>query len=178
MDRWHPTIKGIFVKSHIKAVQRKKGKAAVKELERRVGHPINYRNTDEVPISEEITIIEQALQLVSDTSILKERIAFEAGRFHFRNFATTPLARLVIHSFRDPKLLLKAKYIAEHVFRGVIFFADERGPRKVKVVMEGGQYPLDHFKGFFSAWIEYCGFKPKIAATRYEPDRYEYNIEW
>ena len=174
-----PTIKGIFVNSHINAVRREKGEAGVRELEKRYGSAIKFTNLEDVLVSDEISIIELALDIISNTSVPDGKRAFEAGRLHFQNFTTTPLAKIIFSTFTEPKkMFLNSKYIAEHVFNGITFTSTDEGPNKVKVIMEGGHYPLDHFKGLFWEWINYFKLKPSIEAKQTSPERYEYLLQW
>lgn len=175
-----PVIKGIFVNSHIKTVKRLKGDAGLRELEARYGHPIRFKNSGNVPVREEVRIIEAALQVLSDRPIAPEKLAFEAGRFHFRNFTTTPLAKLIFSVFRKrfKLLMLQSKNIAGHVFEGVKFSSEELGPKAVRVVMENNDYPLAHFQGLFQEWMNYAGHSGVVEARETAPNRFEYTMRW
>src|SRR6185503_14907010 len=116
-----PTIKGIFVMSHVRALERAKGKDAVLKLVERMGKRVRYKNTEDVPVREEIAIIENVLDLLSEKPIPHGKREFEAGRLHFKNFSETPLGQLVLRIFKFKKALLKAPWIAKKVFRGVQF---------------------------------------------------------
>jgi len=56
-----PTIKGIFVNSHIKMLRDKKGDASVLALAKRFGKSITFKNSDDILISDEVKIIEICL---------------------------------------------------------------------------------------------------------------------
>lgn len=145
-----PTIKGIFVNSHIRAVKRTKGEAGLRKLEKLFGKSINFKSTQDVPVRDEVKILECAVRILYDGKIPKKDIAFHAGRLHFRDFAKTSLAKIIFAVFADFKvMMMQAEHIAGHVFRGVQFFSHDTGPNSVQVIMKNNDYPLDHFKGLF-----------------------------
>lgn len=180
MSQKTPTIKGIFVNSHIKIVLQKKGKRGIKRLEALYGRPLQFRNFQNVPVREEVKIIEAALKVLSDHLIPESHLAFEAGRLHFRDFTTTPLAQIIFSVFRKrfKQLMLHSKNIAGHVFQGVRFFSQEMGPKSVKVIMENNDYPIDHFQGLFQEWMDFAGLKGTVVGSQTEPNRYEYTMNW
>jgi uncharacterized protein (TIGR02265 family) len=175
-----PTIKGVFMKSHIRAVERSKGIGGLKKLEQSFGKPIVYKNSDDVPIRDESKLIECAVQIMSDHPIQEERVAYEAGRLHFRNFAGTPLGRITLPFFKNnyKTILLRARYLGGHVFQGIKFASEELGPKAVHVVMSNAEYPIDHFKGLFEAWMEYSGLEGSVASKPIDRKMYGYTIEW
>ncbi len=175
-----PTIKGIFVNSHIKSVQKKKGAAGLKKLEQLYGKPVRFKNSENVPVREEVKVIEAALQVLVDKPVPPEQIALEAGRLHFKNFVTTPLARILFPIFRKKFkfMMLQAKNIAGHVFQGVEFSAEDSGPKKVKVIMKNNDYPLEHFQGLFAEWMAFSGLKGSVEAQAITPTHYEYPMQW
>lgn len=175
-----PTIKGIFVNSHIAAVRKALGADGVRRLEELYGKALEFKNSDDVLVSEEVKIIEYALDLLSTEPIPETERAFEAGRLHFKNFSTTPLAKIIFSLFRrDFKLMmLQSKNIAGHVFRGVHFDAKEIAPGKVILTMKNNDYPIDHFRGLFSEWMKFSGNEGTVTALRIPPDVYEYTLEW
>lgn len=171
-----PTIKGIFVNSHVKAVRDAKGEVGLALLEQKIGHPTNFKNSQDVPVAEEIRLIECALDVLQP-NIPPEQRAFEAGRLHFRNFSTTPLGRVLMSAFPDPKpILLRSRYVAEHVFRGITFDTQDQGDGTIRIILTGGQYPLDHFRGLFWQWLKQGGYEPTIAARQIGSEQYEYLI--
>ncbi len=180
MNSEKPTIKGIFVNSHIGAVRKQRGDEGVVELQRRYGKPLVFRNSENVPIAEEVKIIEHALDVLSASPIPAPDRAFEAGRLHFRNFTTTPLARIMFSLFlEDFKLMmLQVHNIAGHVFQGVKFSSQELEPHGIKVVMENNDYPLDHFRGLFFEWLHFAGSTGTVAGEETAPCRFEYTIRW
>lgn len=175
-----PTIKGVFVNSHIQAVRQRLGEEGVAELARRLGHPVSFGNTDDVPVRDEVRIIEHALDLTSPSRIPARSRAFEAGRLHFRNFTTTPWAKILFGLFpRNLKfMLLHAPTVAERVFKGVTFETHEIGPRAVRIVMGNNDYPLDHFRGLFHEWMHYFGMKGEVRASLTSHGLYEYEAIW
>lgn len=175
-----PTIKGIFVNSHIKILQRELGKKGLKDLEKRYGKPVRFKNSENVPVRDEVRIIEHVLDLLTGDGIPQKDRAFEAGRLHFKNFATTPLARIVFSLFKKQYrlILLQAKNIAGHVFHGVEFSSEDLGPNSVKVTMKNADYPLDHFRGLFYEWMHFAGYRGTAEAMAISKTTYEYVMTW
>lgn len=166
--------------SHIRAVRSQKGEEGVRELERRFGRPLQFGNMENVPVADEVRIIEHALDLLSDRPVPPERRAFAAGELHFTNFLTTPFAKIILGTFRTnfKLMMLNAAKIAGHVFRGVRFSTEELGPTSVRLVMANNDYPIDHFRGLFSAWMKYSGYTGTVTATETAPNEYSYVIAW
>ena len=174
-----PTIKGIFVNSHLNKVRRDLGEDGVKKMEKMLGRPVRFRNSEDVPIAYEIEVIETALEILSGGTIPSENLSFEAGRFHFKNFSNTPLGRMLFSVFKDQEMvLLKSKYVAQYVFKGVSFNSKKMAEGRIMVSMEGGQYPLEHFRGFFSEWMSYAGYIPRVQADKAGPETYIYILDW
>ncbi len=175
-----PTIKGIFVKSHIRALERERGEEGVRELERRMGHPINYSNTQDVPISDEVKILEHTVEIIAGEPVAQRERELEAGRLHFRNFSTTPLWNLTLQIFgTNPKfLLMQSSKIAGYVFQDVEFTSEDLGDRAVKITMFNNDYPLEHFQGFFEEWLRAEDLKPHVEAAAQGRGRYEYVVRW
>jgi uncharacterized protein (TIGR02265 family) len=178
--RFVPTIKGIFVNSHIEAVRRRLGSAGVDELERRFGAPLAFRAGQDVPVADEVRLIELALDLVHDVPLEANERAFEAGRLHFRNFTTTPYARVLFTLF--PRnfhfMMLHAKTVAERVFKGVQFRVEDLGPHALLLTMENADYPLEHFQGLFQEWMDFFEVQGSVHATVHPDGRFEYRMEW
>src|SRR5262245_22308856 len=96
-----PTIKGIFVRSHLQAVQDKKGSDGLATLAQKFGKPLLFSNLQDVPIKEEEKIIELCLELLEGYPVSESKLHYEAGRLHFRNFTNTPLARILFSVFKS-----------------------------------------------------------------------------
>jgi len=175
-----PTIKGIFVNSHIKKVREAKGEEGVRELEKKFGMPLKFGNFEDVPVQEEVRLIECALEVLRGGLVPDTEKAFEAGRLHFTNFSQTPLGRILFSQFKNnfKMLMMNAPSIAGHVFKGVRFYADELAPNKVKVTMENNDYPIEHFKGLFQEWMNFSGLEGTVEARETAPNRYEYLMQW
>jgi hypothetical protein len=167
------------VNSHIKAVRNLLGDEGVRELARRLGHPIDYGDTQDVLVRDEVRLIEYALDLTSPIPIDPEDRAFEAGRLHFQNFTTTPWAKMLFTLFpRNFTYMIKhAPLVAERVFKGVQFRTRALNPRTLIITMENNDYPIDHFRGLFTAWLEYFGETGTIVGQDLGDRRYEYIIE-
>jgi uncharacterized protein (TIGR02265 family) len=175
-----PVIKGIFVNSHIKAVAKAKGRAGLAELARRFGKPLRYGNLQNIPVAEEVRLIEAALQVLSPRPIPKKQLPYEAGRLHFQNFSQTSYGRILLNTLPKnfKRLMLNAKYIAQHVFKGVIFTSFDDGPKAVSVIMENNDYPIEHFRGLFAEWMDYFGLKGNVTASRIDNRSYKYRMSW
>lgn len=175
-----PTIKGLFVNSHIEALRKAKGDEAVLELEKQWGKPIKFQSFQNVPVKDEVRIIELALQILKEGKIPPEDLEYEAGRFHFYNFSNTSYGKIILSQYKNKfrKAMLHATQIAGYVFRGVKFTSFDFGPKVLKVVMENADYPVDHFKGFFQEWMEHAGLKGEIKAKEVSRGKYEYLAMW
>ncbi len=175
-----PTIKGIFVNSHINKVRQEKGEEGVRELEKKFGMRIKFGNLEDVPVREEVRLIECALDVLKGNSVPEKERSFEAGRLHFINFTETPFGRIIFSQFKGnlKLMLMNAPSIAGHVFKGVKFSSMEIGPKSVKVTMENNDYPIDHFRGLFQEWMNYSGEKGIVEAKETAPMRYEYTSTW
>lgn len=175
-----PTIKGIFVNSHIKKVREVKGEEGVRELEKKFGMRIKFGNLEDVPVREEVRLIECSLDILTGGTVKPEERSFEAGRLHFRNFSGTPFGRIIFSQFKNnfKLMMINSPSIAGHVFKGVRFYSDEVGPKSVKVTMENNDYPIEHFKGLFQEWMDFSGLKGIVEAKETAPNRYEYLMSW
>ena len=175
-----PTIKGIFVNSHIREVERRHGAAGRARLEVLVGQPLDFSATQDVPVSLEVRVIEAAVELLVPHAVAAEDVAYEAGRLHYRNFRGTPWAKVIFGMFpRDfAFMVLHSPVIAERVFKGVAFEARELAPKTLKLVMDNADYPIDHFKGFFQEWMADYGQSGTVVGQATGPRRYEYVMTW
>jgi uncharacterized protein (TIGR02265 family) len=180
MTSGSPTIKGVFVNSHINAVRKHRGESGIRTLEQLYGKSVSFRNSDNIPVAEEVRIIELALGIVADRPIPPAERAFEAGRLHFRNFSTTPLGRIIFSMFRKnfKLMMLQSYHVAGHVFQGVKFRPEDLGPTSVRIVMENNDYPLDHFRGLFYEWLLFSGASGSVDARIIPENLYEYTISW
>src|ERR1051325_5812322 len=175
-----PTIKGVFVNSHVNMVRKLKGEEGLKQMETRYGRPLRFKYLEEVPVRDEVRIIEIALDLVSEKRISRSERSFEAGRLHFRNFAGTPLGKLVMLSLpRNFKtIMMRIPHVASHVFRHVGFTVKDLGDRSVSVLMENNDYPIEHFRGVFYAWLVFRQYKGSGEAKEIPGNIYRYIISW
>ena len=175
-----PTIKGIFVKSHIRALRRKKGELAVRELERRFGKPLRFKNSESVAVRDEVRLLELIVDITHRKRLTPRQRAYQAGRLHFQNFATTPFARIIFSLFkkRFKMLLLQAQNIAGHVFRGVRFTSQSLGPKSISLIMENNDYPIEHFRGLFQSWMTFAGLSGSVSARTIAPKTYQYIFRW
>jgi uncharacterized protein (TIGR02265 family) len=182
MTNEQPTIKGIFVTSHIKALEKQRGHEAVEELERRYGKPLRFRSSDNVPIAEENLILSHIVDITSATDLKHEERAFEAGRVHMKNFSTTPMWLLLSPALQhSPKwIFLQSQHVAELVFEGVKFSSREVSPTVVQIRMEDheGSYPIEHFQGFLAEMISASGLVGAVDSGVAKDGAYIYTITW
>lgn len=169
--------------THIKAVRAALGDAGVRELEIRYGKPLRFSNWEAVPVREEMKIIELALDLLNQTPVPPAERAYDAGRLHFRNFAASPLGRILFGALeRDFKLvMLRSRFVAQHVFRHTRFFAADLGPTSIRISIENIDYPIEHFRGFFAEAMKFFnldGIVTAVAIPSGPTRRYEYTLSW
>lgn len=176
-----PTIRGLFVMSHVSALEAQKGDAGIVELMTRYGKTIRFGALDNVPVREEVEIIEHVLDILTGDTVPRERRSFEAGKLHFENFSKTEIGGLILPLFRSNirTFLMNANHIAGYVFKRVKFRSEELKPGHVHITMENNDYPMDHFAGFFQASAEYGGLKDaEVRAEDCGNRRYAYDIRW
>lgn len=174
-----PTIRGLFVMSHINALEAERGSDGIVELMTRYGKQIRFSAFENVPVREEVRIIEHVLDIL-DPDVTPDTRAFRAGKLHFKNFSNTELGGLILPLFRSNirAFLMNANHIAGYVFSGVRFISEERGQGNIRIVMENNDYPLDHFAGFFQAALEYGNLEGTVTAQDMGNQRYSYEIRW
>ena len=175
-----PTIKGLFVNSHIKAFQRERGPEGVAELARRTGLSLRYATTDDVPVSQEIAILESVVELTSSVPLPDEERQEEAGRLHLRNFATTTMWSLLEQLIgRNLKFLfMQSSWIGAWVFTGITFSSEDLGGNSVRINMSHSVYPRRHFKGFFEQWMHELGVEGVVEVSELVPGHHTYTIKW
>jgi uncharacterized protein (TIGR02265 family) len=175
-----PTIRGVFVKSHIRALEKERGAQGIEDLRRRFNKSIEFGNTDNVPVRYEIELLEKIVEVLAGHILPDKERELEAGRLHFRNFTTTPLWAIVSSMFgSDPKsLLMQSSTIAGRVFRGVEFTSEDAGERTMRIVMRNNDYPMEHFQGFFDELLKQCGVSGYVEAYKHTDNAYEYVIAW
>lgn len=173
-----PTIKGIFVKSHIDSIKKAKGEDGLKLLEEKYGSPLIFKNADSIPVRDEVRLLECATEILSP-DLPKEQVSFEAGRLHFKDFLTTPFARILFPFFKNQfkTMMLQSHNIAGHIFEGVTFTAVDLGENSVKVIMKNNDYPLAHFQGLLQEWMNYSELHGNVEAVKRD-DAYEYTMKW
>lgn len=175
-----PTIRGVFVNSHIHTLEREHGTAAVQRLREKFHRSIEFGDAEEVPVRVEVELLEAVVDIISGVKLTQTERETEAGRLHFRNFSTTPLWHVLMSVFgQNTKLLLmQSSVIAGRVFRGVKFASEDIGERSVRITMENNDYPLEHFLGFFEEWIKSAGLNGYVEGYARSEHTYEYLISW
>ena len=177
-----PTIKGVFVNSHIQRLRKERGKSAVKELEERYGKSVKFSDTEDVPVKEEVKILEAIIDILEGPPVSLSKRSFEAGKLHFQNFSTTTFAKILFASIpKTPagfeKLLLNSEYIVNNVFKNTNFESQKSEDGTLTVTMGNNDYPIEHFHGLFSEWLNFWGLKDgKVEAKELEGNRYEYTF--
>jgi hypothetical protein len=173
-----PTIKGAFVNSHIQALRNQNGEEAVKELQRLFGKSLVFRPEDDIPIVDEVAILEHIVVMRGDSPDEVTR-RYEAGQLHFKNFTTTYLWRIIgpLVEANVNILLLNTKHFANFVFRNVTFNSEALNARAVKVRMTAIDYPIEHFEGFFDALLARAKLSGHVESIEL-PTGYEYVIRW
>lgn len=176
-----PTIKGIFVNSHIRALRKVKGDEGLERLRAQCPDLLNFKNSADVPVRDEVRLLECATQILNNSrSLSKKELEYEAGRLHFQNFLTTPLAKILLPLLKTQfkSVILGTGHIAGHVFKGVDFLSEEVGEKSVRVRMRNNDYPLQHFRGFFQAWLDFSGLNGETYGTKERGNVFEYKMEW
>lgn len=178
MNESVPTIKGVFVKAHVSSMKKDKGEEGVRLLEEKFGKPLTFANTDDIPLHDEVKLLECATEILNP-DLPKEKTAYEAGRLHFKNFLTTPFGRIILPFFKNQfkLMMLQSHNIAGHVFRGVTFMTEDLGEKSVKIVMKHGDYPIEHFQGLLQEWMNYSELSGKVEANKKDGE-YEYILRW
>lgn len=160
-------------------MRKKKGDKAVAALEQSFGRPLFFRRLEDVPVGDEVRIIELAYDLLHEghglTGAARERAA---GRLHFANFSETTLGSALMHSMPHTKqnfrtLLFNMGSIARSVFKHSEFRAQDTRAG-ICVTMKNSGYPPEHFQGFFEAWMEHWGLPAKVTRKHKAPDVHEY----
>ena len=176
-----PTIKGIFVNSHINFLKKYGGEDALEKLEKKMQKKIKYSTWQDVPMSEEIQIIEYVFDIVYPSAVVSEKDrSFEAGRLHFRNFITTPFGKILFTAL--PKnfkgTLLKLPMIIKHIFKNLEFSVTGLSKNKVKIEVSNMNYPPEHFSGLFHEWMVFWKLHGRIDAKIKSDISCEYLISW
>ncbi len=175
-----PTIKGLFVKSHVRALARLRGPEGLVELLRRTGKSHRYETTEDVPVSEEVELLECIVDMVSSVQLTDEQRQDEAGRLHMRNFATTTMWTLLEQLIgRNLKFLFsQSAWIGAWVFHGIQFKSEDIDHHVVRISMINSVYPLAHFRGFFSEWLKQLDVEGAVEAAELEPGHHTFTISW
>lgn len=175
-----PTIKGLFVNSHIRALENERGDEGLRELQKRFGRPVSYTSSDDVSVADEVKLLEHIVEITSPVVLSDGDRELEAGRLHFRNFSTTAVWLLVQQIFGSNLkfLLMQSSKIAGWVFRGIEFVSEDIAPNTVRITMFNNDYPLAHFQGFFEQWLRQANVEGRVEATAHARGRYEYTISW
>jgi len=175
-----PTIKGIFVNSHVRAIRRLLGDEGLQRIEDAFHGPVWFGATDDVPTDTESRLIEAAVRLLSDGPMAADGLAYEAGRLHYRNFTGTPWGKVLFSIFpRDFAFMMRhAGGIAEKVFSHVTFHVKEFGPRSFCITIDNGGYPLGHFRGLLQEWMDDFGCEGRVLAQEPQPGRQEHLVQW
>lgn len=177
-----PTIKGLFVNSHVATLQRRMGNAAVEELARRFGGPVHFGAFESVPLRSEMELLEHSMDIMQPGAWSGSAHRAEAGRLHFRNFCDTPLGSALMRSlphtpgsFRT--LLHNTPSIARIVFDGLIFESVDVHEGMTLTVINC-DYSPEHFRGFFEEWMHQWGITGSVRARTLSEGVCEYRLSF
>jgi uncharacterized protein (TIGR02265 family) len=179
-----PLIKGIFINSHIKRLERKQGKEGILLLEKNLGRELKYANLQDYPVREEVELIEHMLDILHPGLANPETRSFEAGRLHFVDFSCTQFGKVILSAYPKTadgfmQLFKQLGTVAKFVFKNSNFTSKALGITRGLAVMENNDYPIDHFRGFFCAMMEYWKLKGiSVEENETAPRRYEYTLSW
>jgi hypothetical protein len=177
-----PTIKGVFVNSHIARLRKDKGDAGIHELEKRYNKNIDFATNEDVPIREEVKILEIIIDILKGEPLSLSKRSFQAGQLHFQNFAKTTFAKILFASVAKnsegfEKLFLNSDYIVNNVFKNTDFKSKKISDGKLKIIMSNNDYPIEHFHGLFDEWVKHWNLKnAKVEANVINNNKYEYLI--
>jgi len=175
-----PSRKGVFVKNHIDALRQDKGEEAVTLLEERFGKSLNFKNSDDIPIADEVKLITIATQLRSEKPIPEDQLQFESGRQHLRDSLTGPFGHVMAPLFSKEKFKYMAMSfgnVAKRMYTGIDFHTTDLGGNGVKVTMQDNSYPLEHFKGVLQEGMNQSGLHGTVTAEK-KGHLYEYILKW
>lgn len=175
-----PTIKGVFVNSHLKALVAAKGEAVLEALEKQLGLALKFHALEDVPVRTELKIINAAFAILNPGEIAPEVRDLKAGHLHFNNFADTIFGKLILAGFpKDFKsFVLRSDMVVNQILKGAAMSALDLGPKKVRLYFTRSPYPLFHLQGFFEAWMQYWKIKGQVKAEAGDQGRCEYVLTW
>lgn len=176
-----PSIKGVFVQSHVETLRKTKGDKAVIVLEERLGRRAFFTRLENVPVKLEVAVIELVYDLLNEghtlTGAARERAA---GRLHFANFSETTFGSMLMHSMPQTKatfqtMLYNIGPIARSVIQHTDFRVEERRGA-VLIKLTNNDYPPEHFAGFFEEWMAQWGLDGTVTYKVKAPRVHEYTI--
>ena len=173
-------IKGLFIKEHIKRLQKIKGKDIINELEKKVGQSLNVTYLDYYPAKLEENVILKSLEILNQSTKYGDK-DFTAGIYHFETFIHTFYAENLVKLIHKDVLtgLKLSKAVFGTIFKGgVEVEIIDKGNNSAVINLISSNYQLNHFKGFYTAIINFIGFNADIVAKQISPDNYEYTITW
>lgn len=174
-----PTIKGIFVNSHISMLKDSKGDSAVQELRDKVGFPIDYKEDEDIFLGDEEKIID-ALVLMENPNISADKLHFESGKLHFTNWTKTPWSKQLF-SLLPPDfkyMMMHLNVIIVKVFQNFTFESTELGEKRVKVSANNNYYDVQHWVGLFQAWMDLFGLKGLVSGEKTGEHSCDLFFEW
>jgi uncharacterized protein (TIGR02265 family) len=174
-----PTIKGIFVNSHIDMLRASGGEEAVLKLKELVGFPIDYKEDDDVFLGDEEKLID-SLVIMENPNISGDKLHFESGKLHFTNWTKTPWSKQLF-SLLPPDfkyMMLHLNVIIIKVFQNFTFESEELGEKKVKVSANNNYYNVQHWVGLFQAWMDMFGLKGVVTGEKTGEHSCTFIFEW
>ena len=147
-----------------------------------MGQTLSFGPLTYVPTSVEAELLEHAVELLNPgTPLTSAERAREAGRLHYQNFAATPYGRLLARAMPNDfkQLMLRARFVARHVFRNMQFSSEDLGGPGVAVEMRNSGYPPEHFAGLFEEWMRTFGLaQPSVMLRVQKDDTHRYELRW
>lgn len=176
-----PTIKGMFVQSHVEKLRKIKGDKAVAALEERFGRPAYFKRLEDVPVKDEVIIIEHVYDLLNQGHDLSPAARSRAaGRLHFTNFSETVFGSILMASMPHTKsslrtMLFNIGTIAGSVIKHTQFQAEDTR-HGVRIKLTHSHYPPEHFAGFFEEWLSQWNIPGTVSHTVQAAHVHEYTI--
>ena len=171
------TVKGAFIKAHVKRVEKEKGKEGVETLEKLYGKSLNFNNLRDYDTQDEEKLIKACLKMMEKDKPGKDPDVL-AGRFHFETFAETLLGKTSLKlAINSPQEVFK---VSQSVFPIVLKGADiefiEEDKKTIKLIIKNAGYAPRHFEGFFKAVLDHKNIPHAIVTRVNTSNEYEYLV--
>ena len=172
------TIKGVFLKSLVDLVKKKKGQEGIEALEKAYGSDLKFHSVQNYPMETEIKLIRAAMTVVYGK--YEEDLEWEFGKLTFTTYADSLIGKtmfsLLGKEFR--KIALNADRVINTVTGNLIIEVEDLAINKVRVRIGNCPHHIGHFGGVFMGAIESFGYKPKVETEVLGEGDYNYFLEW